>query len=116
MDPPIETRIRLYIYDKICVKSKSDKIKFYDQTPSETTPKTTCNNGCPTSGDSTQGLKLNIFESDNSQDLELAKEVAEYFRINQTRINKIIQEVIYATKTDEKKQNQLGLLQVNKIG
>jgi len=31
MDPNIETRIRLYIYDKICVKSKSDKIKFYDQ-------------------------------------------------------------------------------------
>lgn len=31
MDPNIETRIRLYIYDKICVKSKNDKIKFYDQ-------------------------------------------------------------------------------------
>ena len=31
MDPNIETRIRLYIYDKTCVKSKSDKIKFYDQ-------------------------------------------------------------------------------------
>jgi len=31
MDPNIETRIRLYIYDKICVKSNSDKIKFYDQ-------------------------------------------------------------------------------------
>lgn len=31
MDSNIETRIRLYIYDKICVKSKSDKIKFYDQ-------------------------------------------------------------------------------------
>lgn len=31
MDPNIETRIRLYIYDKICVKNKSDKIKFYDQ-------------------------------------------------------------------------------------
>ena len=31
MDPNIETRIRLYVYDKICVKTKSDKIKFYDQ-------------------------------------------------------------------------------------
>ena len=31
MDTNIETRIRLYIYDKVCIKSKSDKIKFYDQ-------------------------------------------------------------------------------------
>jgi len=31
MDPNIETRIRLYIYDKICVKNSNDKIKFYDQ-------------------------------------------------------------------------------------
>lgn len=31
MDPNIETRIRLYIYDKLCIKSKGDKIKFYDQ-------------------------------------------------------------------------------------
>jgi DNA-binding transcriptional regulator YiaG len=31
MDPNIETRIRLYIYDKTCVKNKNDKIKFYDQ-------------------------------------------------------------------------------------
>src|SRR5579864_6768019 len=30
MDPNIETRIRLYIYDKICVKNKNDKINFYD--------------------------------------------------------------------------------------
>lgn len=31
MDPNIETSIRLYIYDKICIKNKNDKIKFYDQ-------------------------------------------------------------------------------------
>ncbi len=31
MDPNIETRIRLYIYDKTCIKSKNDRIKFYDQ-------------------------------------------------------------------------------------
>lgn len=31
MDPNIEVRIRLYIYDQICIKSKNDKIKFYDQ-------------------------------------------------------------------------------------
>jgi hypothetical protein len=31
MDPNIETRIRVYIYDKICIKNKNDKLKFYDQ-------------------------------------------------------------------------------------
>jgi DNA-binding transcriptional regulator YiaG len=30
MDTNIETRIRLYIYDKTCVKNERDKIKFYD--------------------------------------------------------------------------------------
>src|SRR5437016_329403 len=39
------------------------------------------------------GLKLNISESDNSQDLELAKDVAVYFRINQKKASKIIEEV-----------------------
>lgn len=31
MDSNIEIRIRLYIYDKVCVKNKNDKIKFYEQ-------------------------------------------------------------------------------------
>jgi DNA-binding transcriptional regulator YiaG len=31
MDPNIETRIRLYVYDKTCIKSRNDRIKFYDQ-------------------------------------------------------------------------------------
>jgi DNA-binding transcriptional regulator YiaG len=31
MDPNIETRIRVYIYDKICIKNKDGKLKFYDQ-------------------------------------------------------------------------------------
>jgi len=31
MDPNIETTIRVYIYDKICIKNNKDKIKFYDQ-------------------------------------------------------------------------------------
>lgn len=31
MDPNIETRIRLYIYDKTCIKNKNDRIKFYEQ-------------------------------------------------------------------------------------
>lgn len=44
------------------------------------------------------GLKLNISESDNSQDLELAREVATYFRIDSDRANEIIAEVISATQ------------------
>ncbi len=39
------------------------------------------------------GLKLNISQDDNSQDLELALEVAEYFRLNKSRAQKIITEV-----------------------
>ncbi len=31
MDPNIEARIRVYIYDKLCIKNKNDKLKFYDQ-------------------------------------------------------------------------------------
>ncbi len=31
MDPNIETRIRVYVYDKICIRNKNDKLKFYDQ-------------------------------------------------------------------------------------
>lgn len=31
MDPNIETTIRLYIYDKVCIKSKADKLNFYDK-------------------------------------------------------------------------------------
>jgi serine/threonine-protein kinase HipA len=41
-----------------------------------------------------QGLKLNISESDNAQDLTLAKEVAEYFRIKPMQANRIIQDTI----------------------
>lgn len=31
MDPNIETSIRVYILDKIGIKNKNDKLKFYDQ-------------------------------------------------------------------------------------
>lgn len=44
------------------------------------------------------GLKLNISESDNSQELGLVKEVAEYFRIKPDSVEKIILEVINAVK------------------
>lgn len=31
MDPNIETTIRIYIYDKLFIKNKNDKLKFYDK-------------------------------------------------------------------------------------
>ncbi len=44
------------------------------------------------------GLKLNISESDNAQDLDLAREVAKQFRISPKRSDLIIKEVIAAVK------------------
>ncbi len=37
------------------------------------------------------GLTLNITEADNALNLELAREVAEYFRLNQNQANEIIE-------------------------
>lgn len=55
------------------------------------------------------GLKLNISETDNSQDLMLAREVAEFFRIKKKMIDKIIQEVITAVKYWRKEANNLHI-------
>ncbi len=44
------------------------------------------------------GLKLNISEVDNSQDLELAREVAKYFRVKSLRANEIIKKVVQTVK------------------
>ncbi len=42
------------------------------------------------------GLKLNISDEDNSLDLNLALEVASYFRLTETRATEIIEEVLQA--------------------
>lgn len=44
------------------------------------------------------GLTLNISETDNSLSLEVAKEVAEYFRLNNDKADKIIAEVVSSVK------------------
>ena len=54
-------------------------------------------------------MKLNISESDNSQDLKLAKEVAEYFRVNPDRADKIIQEVVKVVKDWRKEASNFGI-------
>ena len=56
-----------------------------------------------------EGLKLNISETDNSQDLDLAKEVAHYFRINPKKAEKIIKEVITAVKHWRQEATALGI-------
>lgn len=56
-----------------------------------------------------EGLKLNISENDNSQNLELVKSVAGIFRIGLQRADEIIQEVIQAVKPWRKEATRLGL-------
>lgn len=56
-----------------------------------------------------EGLKLNISETDNSQDLTLAKEVAEYFRVKPKKADEIIQEVIKVVKNWRKEATLLNL-------
>ncbi len=55
------------------------------------------------------GLKLNISEDDNSQDLSLAIEVAEYCRVKPENVTKIIEEVIDG-KELAKRSKSLGLV------
>ena len=58
----------------------------YDMNPSET-------------GD---GLSLNLSQDDNSQSLDLALEVAEYFRLKNSKAKEIISEVVGAVLQWEK--------------
>ena len=46
-----------------------------------------------------EGLKLNISEADNSQDLELMREVAPYFRMKPGRADEVLLEVVSAVRT-----------------
>ncbi|HSW70587.1 MAG TPA: HipA domain-containing protein, partial [Gammaproteobacteria bacterium] len=55
------------------------------------------------------GLKLNISDSDNSLDMKLAREVAEYFRVKPDRADKIIDEVTRIVKKWRHEANYLGV-------
>lgn len=55
------------------------------------------------------GLKLNISETDNSQDLKLAEEVAGYFRVKPDHAKKIIKEVILAVRHWREEASLLGI-------
>ena len=45
-----------------------------------------------------EGLKLNISEFDNAQDLDLALEVAPHFRLSRATARCIVEEVVQAVK------------------
>ncbi len=55
------------------------------------------------------GLKLNISETDNSLDLSLAREVAEYFRVNSKQADKIIKDTVNAVGYWRKEASLIGL-------
>jgi serine/threonine-protein kinase HipA len=55
------------------------------------------------------GLTLNISENDNSQDLTLALEVAEYFRLKRDRANNIISEVVDVVRQWRQEADTLGI-------
>ena len=55
------------------------------------------------------GLSLNIDLDNNDLDIELAKSVGEYFRLNVTEMNKIIEEVLLAVKQWRNIANEIGI-------
>ncbi len=55
------------------------------------------------------GLKLNISVNDNALDIELAMEVIEYFRLDEKRANKIIEDVKNSVKNWRKVAKKYGI-------
>jgi serine/threonine-protein kinase HipA len=55
------------------------------------------------------GLKLNISDADNAQDLELAREVAVFFRVKPARASGIIGDVVSAVKQWRAVADSLGI-------
>jgi len=56
------------------------------------------------------GLSLNIDLDNNDLDIELAKSVGAYFRLNVTEMNKIIEEVLLAVKQWRNVANEIGIV------
>jgi len=55
------------------------------------------------------GLKLNISDSDNAQDLDLAREVAPYFRIDTPKTEAIIKEIVTIVKGWRDAATRIGI-------
>jgi len=56
-----------------------------------------------------EGLKLNISETDNAQDLDLALEVAVYYLLKEPRALEIMNEVVEVVKTWPRVATAIGL-------
>jgi len=52
---------------------------------------------------------LNVFETDNAQNLELAREVARHFRLKPARADAVIGEVVQAARGWRAAATQVGL-------
>jgi len=59
------------------------------------------------------GLKLNISDTDNSLDLELALEVKDYFRLTEEKAQKIIDEIKSSVKNWQTAATKYGISRVN---
>jgi len=59
--------------------------------------------------ESAHGLKLNISEDDNSLDLDLAREVADVFRVSKKRADQIIKKVQLAVRDWQKYATKAGI-------
>ena len=55
------------------------------------------------------GLVLNVDETDNAQDLDLARSVAEFFRLKPGRAETIVHEVVAAVKTWKREAMASGI-------
>jgi len=55
------------------------------------------------------GLKLNVSEYDNAQDLDLAKEVAPYFRLTALQAGKVISTIVAAVNGWQETAASLGI-------
>jgi serine/threonine-protein kinase HipA len=55
------------------------------------------------------GLTLNVSETDNAQDLSLARDVAKFFRVSSGRANTIIDEVVGAVRQWRKEAKATGI-------
>lgn len=55
------------------------------------------------------GLNLNVSETDNAQDLGLARDVARFFRLTAKRADEIIIEVVAAVKTWRSEAKKRGI-------
>jgi len=56
-----------------------------------------------------EGLHLNVSETDNAQDFDLARDVAKYFRLSPKRANAVLDDVVDAVRSWREEAERVGL-------